>query len=288
MKLLSPDNSMDGKVCLVTGANSGIGKEVAKALAGRGAEVVMVCRDRDRGRAALEEIGAGAGSGALDLLIADMRSQKDIRRLASEFMSGRDRLDVLVNNAGTRFEHWEPTPEGLESTFALNHLSSFLLTNLLLNALNAGAPSRIITTGSGTHRRAAINFEDVMARQGYDETRAYDQSKLAQVYFTQELARRLEGAGVTVNCADPGYVDTNIGMAGGPDFRERWAQRKPILMTPEVGARTAVYAAASPDLEGVTGAYLENMALSPLSPEAKDIAIAKRLWDLSEELTRER
>ena len=126
-----------------------------------------------------------------------------------------------------------------------------------------------------------------MARQGYDETRAYDQSKLAQVYFTQELARRLKGAGVTVNCADPGYVDTNIGMAGGPDFRERWAQRKPILMTPEVGARTAVYAAASPELEGVTGAYLENMALTPLAPETQDIAIAKRLWDLSEELTRE-
>ncbi len=279
---------MDGKVCLVTGANSGIGKEVTRALAGRGAEVVMVCRDRDRGRAALEEIEAGAGSGALDLLIADMRSQQDIRRVAAEFMAKRDRLDVLVNNAGTRFEHWEPTPEGHESTFALNHLSSFLLTNLLLDVLKAGAPSRIITTGSGTHRRAAINFEDVMARQGYDETRAYDQSKLAQVYFTLELARRLEGAGVTVNCADPGYVDTNIGMAGGPDFRERWAQRKSILMTPEVGARTAVYAAASPELEGVTGAYLENMAITEITPEAQDIAIAKRIWDLSEELTRER
>ena len=153
--------------------------------------------------------------------------------------------------------------------------------------LKAGAPSRIITTGSGTHRRAAINFEDVMARQGYDETRAYDQSKLAQVYFTLELARRLEGAGVTVNCADPGYVDTNIGMAGGPDFRERWAQRKSILMTPEVGARTAIYAATSPELEGVAGAYLENMAITEITPEAQDIAIAKRLWDLSEELTRE-
>lgn len=285
---MASNRTMEGKVCLITGANSGLGKEEARALGAMGAAVVMVCRDETRGQAALEEIKATTASESLDLLLADMRSQQDIRRVAAEFKSKYQRLDALINNAGTRFEHWEPTPEGLESTFALNHLSAFLLTNLLLDVLKASAPSRVVTTGSSTYRRAILNFDDIMSKQDYDESFAYDQSKLAQVFFTHELARRLKGTRVTVNCADPGYVDTNIELAGGPAFRERWRQRKPILMTPEEGARTAVYAASSPELEEVTGAYLENMAVSEALQESLAEDIGRRLWNLSEELTRQR
>ncbi|PZC49055.1 MAG: NAD(P)-dependent dehydrogenase, short-chain alcohol dehydrogenase family [Chloroflexi bacterium] len=280
---------MEGKVCLVTGANKGLGKEVTLALAGMGATVVMVCRDHGRGRAALEEIKATTDSESLNLLVADMLSQQDIRRMAAEFRFKYTRLDVLVNNAGTRFGNWELTPDGHESTFALNHLSSFLLTSLLLDLLKTSAPSRIITTGSSTYRRAAINFDDIMPnQQNYDEATAYDQSKLAQVLFTFELARRLQGTGVTVNCADPGAVDTDIGVAGGPAFRERWRQRTPILVTPQEGARTAIHAASAPEMATVTGAYLENMAVTEAAPQSLDEEVATRLWNLSEELTEER
>jgi NAD(P)-dependent dehydrogenase (short-subunit alcohol dehydrogenase family) len=284
---MTSNGTMEGKVCLVTGANKGLGKEVALALADMGATVVMVCRDHDRGQVALEEIKAETGNSSLDLLLADMLSQQDIRRVASEFKSKYSRLHSLVNNAGTRFGDWELTPDGLESTFALNHLSSFLLTNLLLDLLKASAPSRIVTTGSSTYRRAAINFDDIMPnQQNYDEAIAYDQSKLAQVLFTHELARRLEGTGITVNCADPGAVDTDIGVAGGPAFRERWRQRLPILVTPQEGARTAIFAASDPEMGGVTGAYLENLAATEAAPQSLDEDVASRLWDLSEELTK--
>lgn len=283
---MTSNEIMEGKVCLVTGANKGLGKEVSIALAGMGATVVMVCRDYVRGQAALEEIRATTGSESLDLLVADMRSQQDIRSVANEFKSKYSRLDVLVNNAGTRFGDWGLTPDGLESTFALNHLSSFLLTNLLLDLLKASAPSRIVTTGSSTYKRASINFDDIMPNEhDYDEAVAYDQSKLAQVLFTHELARRLEGTGVAVNCADPGAVDTDIGVAGGPEFRERWRQRLPILVSPQEGALTAIFAASASEMEGVTGAYLENLAATEPAPQSLDEDVAKRLWDLSEELT---
>jgi len=277
---------MDERVCVVTGANSGIGKASAKAIAGLGAKVVMVCRDRGRGEAAMAEVVDALPDASLDLLIADLRSLGEVRRLAAEFGDRHARLDALVNNAGTRFAELEPTAEGYESTFALNHLAPFLLTHLLLDVLRASAPSRVVMVGSNTHRRATIDFDDLMGERGYDEARAYDQSKLANVLFTYELARRMRGTGVTAFCVDPGAADTNIGLSGGPAFRERWRGRLGTLAPPERPAETVAYAALSEDLAGATGLYLADRAPVESSPGSHDEDVARRLWEVSEALTR--
>jgi NAD(P)-dependent dehydrogenase (short-subunit alcohol dehydrogenase family) len=279
---------MNDKTCVVTGANSGIGKATAQGLAALGAKVVMVCRDVGRGEAARHEIRATTGNDSLDLLLADLRSQDQVRRLAAEIHERYDRLDVLVNNAGTRFGEWEPTPDGIESTFGLNHLSVFLLTQELESLLKSSAPARVITIGSGTHHRATIDFNDLTHEHDYDEARAYDQSKLATVMFTYEQARRLAGTGVTVNCVDPGAVNTNIGLSGGPAFQERWRGRLASLITPEEAAATVIHVAWSPDLETTTGEHFKDSELSPSSPGSHDEDFARRLWDVSLELTRER
>jgi NAD(P)-dependent dehydrogenase (short-subunit alcohol dehydrogenase family) len=275
---------LDGRVCVVTGANSGIGLASALGLAQAGAQVVLVCRSQERGAAALASIAAQAPGARASLALADLRSLAEVRRLAEE-LARLPGVDVLVNNAGTRFGAYEPTPDGYESTFALNHLAPFLLTNLLAPALRASAPARVIAIGSSTHRRASIAFDDLMPREGYDESRAYDQSKLADVLFTNELARRWAGTGVTALCVDPGAVDTGIGRSGGPAFQARWAQRTGSLRAPEQAARTVVWAASAPELEGRGGLYLEEMAITQAAPQALDEAVAQRLWEVSERLT---
>ncbi|CAN5637284.1 hypothetical protein BH24ACT21_BH24ACT21_06280 [soil metagenome] len=203
--------SMEGKVCLVTGATSGIGKVTAHELAKQGATVVIVGRSRQKVEATVEEINSRTGNQSVEYLLADLSSQKEIRSLAREFKSRYDRLDVLVNNAGAVFAEYGETEDGVERTFAVNHLNYFLLTNLLLDVLEASAPSRIVNVASGAHQGAELDFDDLGAKQNYGFMRAYGRSKLANIMFTYELARRLEGTGVTANALHPGSVATGIG-----------------------------------------------------------------------------
>lgn len=283
------NQDMNGKTCLITGANAGIGKAAALGLARLGATVVLLCRSEARGRAALEEIERRSGNRALHLLVADLASQPEIRRVAGEYLDRFQRLDVLVNNAAVLAGQERRLGEdGLELTFAVNHLAPFVLTGLLLDRLKASAPARIVTVASGAHRRVPLDFEDLQNERDYSPFDAYCRSKLANVYFTYELARRLEGTGVTANCLHPGVVSTAL-------FRDmkRWQRiaiwlGRPFLLTPARGADTAVYLAASPDVAGVTGKYFEKREAVRSSPVSYDAELARRLWDASEALTEAR
>jgi NAD(P)-dependent dehydrogenase (short-subunit alcohol dehydrogenase family) len=274
--------NMDGKVALVTGANSGIGKETALALARLQADLVIVCRDQERGRAALEDIKSKSANSSVELMICDLSSQTQIHKLAEEFKQKHKRLDVLVNNAGVILTRRRVTEDGLESTFAINHLAYFLLTNLLLDLIIQSAPARIVNVSSTVHKSATIDFDDLQSERSYSAMRAYGQSKLANVLFTYELARRLEGTRVTVNCLHPGVIATNIfrdisGMVG--------AAAKLFLKSPRRGAETSIYLATSPEVEGVTGKYFDDRRAVRSSTESYDEAIAEKLWQVSKQLT---
>ncbi|HEV2845757.1 MAG TPA: SDR family oxidoreductase [Thermoanaerobaculia bacterium] len=274
-----------GKNILITGATSGIGLEASVVLAGRGARVVLVGRDPRRTEAAVADVIARSGSADVSHLLCDFSSQADIRRLAGEVHARLDRLDVLVNNAGGVHNKRGVTVDGIETTFAVNHLGYFLLTNLLLDLLVRSAPARIVSVASDAHRRGTLDFADLGYERGYAIMRAYGRSKLANVLFAAELARRLEGTGVTSNSLHPGAVATNI-WSGAP----RWAQPlillflKPFLLSIEKGAATIVQLAASPELEGVTGKYFEKGKPVPPAPLGQDEALAKRLWKVSADL----
>ncbi|MEE9340796.1 MAG: SDR family oxidoreductase [Thermoplasmata archaeon] len=267
---------------MITGANSGIGYVTTRELAEMGADVVMVCRSKERGEAARNEIIRETGSGSVELMIADLSSQEEVRKLASDFMDTRDRLHVLVNNAALWPTKRILTVDGLELQFGLNHLAYFLLTNLLLDVLKASAPARVVNTSSGIHKRARINFDDLQAERGYRHMRAYGQSKVANVLFTYELARRLAGMGVTVNSFTPGMAKTNLGryMSRGAQFIFRLLAKKT-----ENGAATAIYLASSPEVDGVTGKYFADCRPAKSSKLSYDEDTAKRLWDVSEQLT---
>ena len=287
---------------MVTGASRGIGKATAAALAGMGAHVVLVCRDRERGEAAQGEIRARSGSEAVELMIADLSSQRQIRQLAADFRSKHDRLHVLINNAGTFEGERSETEDGLESTFAVNHLAPFLLTNLLLPLLVASEPSRIVTVSSTGHGYGTkINFDDLQGERRYRAGPAYSQSKLANVLFTYELARRLEGTGVTANCLHPGAVYTGLlryqGVVGAV-VRTLIGASRPLLLNTEQGAATSVYVASSPEVDGVTGHYFRKQEFAgwPMgfnapvravrsSKQSYDESVARRLWEVSEKLT---
>jgi len=280
---------LDGKICLVTGASSGIGKETAAALAGMGARVVLACRDGTRGEAAVREISDRTGSEAVELMLADLSSQQQVRQLAGAFQSAHDRLHVLVNNAGTFEGVRSVTEDGLETTFAVNHLAPFLLTNLLLPALIANAPARIVTVSSTGHGYGtAIHFDDLQCERRYGAMRAYSQSKLANVLFTYELARRLEGTGVTATCLHPGGVNTKLmryrGVAGALVGAARVLGR-PLLLSPAQGAETSVYLSSSLDVEGVTGAYFAKRRAVRSSKASYDESTMRRLWEVSAALT---
>jgi NAD(P)-dependent dehydrogenase (short-subunit alcohol dehydrogenase family) len=280
--------SLNGKVCMVTGANSGIGKVTALELARMGATVVLVCRSRSRGEQALEEIRRETGSSAVELMVADLSSQASARELAAAFRQKYDRLHVLVNNAGAIFPRRELTVDGLESTFALNHLGYFLLTNLLLDLIRASAPARIVNVSSGAHAMGAINFADLQAERKFNSWRAYGQSKLANILFTVELARRLEGTGVTVNCLHPGLVGTQFGAgyyADSPLARAVGSLMPLFAISPEKGAETSIYLATSPEVAGVTGKYFAKKRPVKPSRAATDMALAERLWQVSAQLT---
>src|SRR5215218_6575279 len=276
---------MDEKVCLITGATSGIGKATAMGLASMGASVVMVGRDRGRGEAAMAEIKEKSPNASVDLMLADLSSQEQIHRLADNFKEAYPRLDVLINNAGLFRSERITTADGLETTFAVNHLAYFLLTKLLLDVLKASAPSRIVNVASGEQRNGTIDFDDLQAEKGYKTAKAYSQSKLATVLFTYELARRLEGTGVSANCLHPGVVGTNLGsgVTGALGFTVR--ALTPLMKSPEKGAETSVYLASSPEVEGLSGGYFVKKAEARSSEASHDQRIARRLWEVSADLT---
>jgi NAD(P)-dependent dehydrogenase (short-subunit alcohol dehydrogenase family) len=275
---------MQGKVCLVTGATSGIGLETARALARRDATVVVLSRSRQRCEATADALRADTGNPRVEPLVADLSAQAEVRRAASEFQERFSRLDVLVNNAGAAYMKRQESVDGIEMTWALNHLGYFLLTNLLVDLLKRSAPARVVNVASDAHRYPKrIEFDEIQAQGRYRTFHRYGISKLANVLFTRELARRLEGTGVTVNALHPGLVATNFG-AGTPWFVQ-WTFRLWGL-SPERGARTAIYLATSPEVEGVSGKYFYKEKEVPPAATALDDALAGRLWEVSEAMTR--
>lgn len=273
---------MTGKVCIVTGANTGIGKETALGLARLGATVVMVCRDRDRSDAPLSEIKQKSGNDRVELMICDFSSQNSIRQFAEDFTQRHDRLDVLVNNAGVVLRKRSLTEVGIESTFAINHLGYFLVTNLLLDVLKKSAPSRIVNVSSTAHRFGKLDINAWPVGRDYTAFGAYANSKLANVLFTYELARRLEGTGVTANCLHPGGVGTNL-YRGLPNFLQ--ALIKLVTISPARGARTSIYLASSSEVEGVTGKYFVRRRQHESSEASRNDEAARILWEVSAELT---
>lgn len=282
---MSPaDTSMRGKVCLITGATSGIGLVTARELARRDAHVVIVGRDPARCDAALVHIRREATSDQVEALRADLSSQQQVRRLAQEFLDRHDRLDVLINNAGGIWFARQLTVDGLEMTFAVNHLAYFLLTHLLLDRLKASAPSRIINVASAAHRGAVLSFDDLMGEKNYTGWRAYRRSKLANLLFTYELARRLEGTGVTANAVHPGWVATRFGGTGWKGQLLQVVARVGAI-SPEKGARTVIYLATSPDVAQMSGRYFVKERVVNASVASLDTGAARRLWQVSLELT---
>ena len=273
---------MTGKVCIVTGANTGIGKETALGLARLGATVVMVCRDRARAETAQREIKQNSGNRQVELMLCDFSSQNSIRQFAQDFKQQYERLDVLVNNAGVVLRVRSLTEDGLESTFAINHLGYFLVTNLLLDILKMSAPSRIINVSSVAHRFGKLDINGWPTGRDYSSFGAYANSKLANVLFTYELARRLEGSGVTANCLHPGGVGTNL-YRGLPKFLQ--ALIKLVTIGPERGARTSIFLASSPEVEGITGKYFVRSRQQESSEASRNKEAARTLWEVSAELT---
>jgi NAD(P)-dependent dehydrogenase (short-subunit alcohol dehydrogenase family) len=277
--------TLKDKVVMITGANSGIGKAATLALAKMGANVVMVVRNKEKGEVARSEIIRGSQNALVDLLIADLSSLESVRRLATEFEKKYSKLHVLINNAGLFNQRRHVTTDGYENTFATNYLAPFLLTNLQLDQLKASAPSRIINVSSVGHYNGHINFNDLNLEKEYGGWKAYGQSKLALVLFTHELAKKLQGTGVTVNSVHPGTVATNIWTRPFGPVGFIMALPKLFMTRPEQGAQTIVYLASSPDARNLSGEYLEKLKVKKSSDESYDEEIAQRLWDVSAKLT---
>ncbi|MBY8986853.1 MAG: SDR family oxidoreductase [Candidatus Lokiarchaeota archaeon] len=276
--------SMEGKICIVTGANSGIGKATAMGLAKMNATVVMVCRSKERGEVAQKEIIELTGNNKVDLLICDLSSQKEIRDFATEFKSKYQNLHVLINNAGVMLSKKLLSVDGFETNFAVNFLAPFLLTNLLLEMLKKSAPSRIINVGSAAHRMGKIDFEDLQRKNKKGRFfRLYGSSKLALTLVSYELSRKLEDSHVTVNVVHPGLINTNLGR--DRNSTSSGFTRK-FLKSPEIGAETSIYLASSPEVEGVTGKYFVNKEVKPSSKTSYNEEYAKRMWEISLEMTK--
>jgi retinol dehydrogenase 14 len=276
---------MAGKVVLVTGGTGGIGKATAIGLAALGARVGITGRDPARTEQVAAEIRATSGNPAIDGFAADMSSQAEVRRLAVAVLDAYPRLDVLVNNVGGFWAHRHPTADGLEHTFALNHLASFLLTNLLLDRLKQSAPSRVVNVSSHVQAEGRIDFDDLQGGRAYSGQAAYSQSKLANVMFTNELARRLQGTRVTATSLHPGFVRTDFGAEDQAWFFSVISHVvRPFLKTPAQGAQTSIYLASSPDVDGVTGQFFVNGRPKTANKAANDPAIAARLWQTSTDL----
>lgn len=273
---------MSGKTVLITGGTGGIGRATAIRLASMGAKVGITGRDIGRAQRAAAEIASESGHGAVDIFAADMSSQSEVRRLAGQILAAYPRLDVLINNVGGFWSHRHVTADGLERTFALNHLAPFLLTSLLLDRLIASAPARIVTVASGAQSMGKIDFDDLMGKRKYSGQQAYNQSKLANVMFTYELARRLEGSGVTATVLHPGMTSTGFSSEDPSRvFAPLVAVMRPFMRKPAKGAETPIYLASSPEAAGITGTYFANRAARKSNKASYDRATTARLWDVS-------
>ena len=276
---------MTGTTVLITGGTGGIGRAAAIGLSSMGARVGITGRDRARAERAAAAITRESGNPAVDVFVADMSSQTEVRRLASEVLSAYPRLDVLLNNVGGFWAHRHVTADGLEHTFALNHLAPFLLTNLLLERLKASAPARVVTVSSGVQSAGKIDFDDLMGERKYSGQRAYSQSKLASVMFTYELARRLAGTGVTATVLHPGVTSTAFGAEDSAHgMAPIIAALRPFMRSPERGADTAIYLASSPEAESLTGQYFANRKAKKSHKSSYDTATTTRLWQVSADL----
>jgi retinol dehydrogenase 14 len=273
-------DALRGKVAMVTGANAGMGKEISLGLARLGATLVMVSRNRQRGEAARSDVEQQTGNPGVELLVADLSSQQSIRKLVAELGAHHERLHVLVNNAGMSSPRRTETVDGLETVFATNHLGPFLLTNLLLPLLKASAPARIVTVSSGAQAMGKLDFDDLQSARSYGEIRAYNASKLANILFTYELARRVKGTGVTANAVEPGFVRTNLKV---PFPFSIFSFMRGNAVD---GAKPTIFLASSPGVEGTSGAFFSNKGVAIRSSKITyDAATAARLWKVSEELT---
>jgi len=275
---------MKGKICMITGANSGIGKATAIGLAKLGATIVMMCRNKDRGEEALEDIKKECNNGNFDLLVADLSTQKAIHQLVKDFKEKYQFLHVLINNAGVNLSKRVLTEDGIETTFAVNYLAQYLLSILLFDVLQASSPARIVNVASSVVAKT-INFENLNGEKHYRQLNAYGQSKLAIILFTYEFARRIEGTGVTVNCLHPGYVKTNLIR----NFRKFVKYFYPFIglfmKSPKKGAKTSIYLASSPDIQGVSGKYFIKRKEVESTEVSYDEELAKDLWERSKALT---
>jgi NAD(P)-dependent dehydrogenase (short-subunit alcohol dehydrogenase family) len=278
--------SMKGKVCIITGASSGLGLVTARALARMGARVALVCRDKSRGEAAVAHVKDQSGNPDVDLFLADLSIQAQIRRLAEELLGRYPEIHILINNAGLLNMSYSTTGDGIETVFAVNHLAYFLLTQLLLPRLKESQPARIVSVASDAHVWGrALNWDDLGHRRKYRAMRAYGQSKLANIMFTYELSRKLVGTGVTANCLHPGAVATRFGKNNGVLARGITSLMRPFFRSPERGAETSIYLASSPEVEGKSGKYFFNRKEKRSLRYSYDEGEAKRLWDLSLQMT---
>jgi NAD(P)-dependent dehydrogenase (short-subunit alcohol dehydrogenase family) len=282
-------DDMTGKVIVITGGNTGIGKEAAVGLAGLGAHVVITSRNEERGRVARDEIAERTGNQRVEVMPLDLASFRSIRSFAGDVHDRFERLDVLVNNAGLILLRRRETDDGFEETFGVNHLGHFLLTDLLLERLRTSAPARVVVVSSNAHKgaRRGLDFDDLEGERRYRWMAAYSKSKLANIYFTRELARRVDGSGVTVNALHPGFVRSDFGRGGDLGGVYGWGIKYlagPFAISPEKGARTTIYLASSPEVDGVSGGYFYKCKPATPSAVARDDAAAGRLWDVSEQL----
>jgi retinol dehydrogenase-12 len=276
---------MQNKICLVTGATNGIGKVTALELAKMGATVIVVGRNPDKTEAVVNELRAQSGSDRVDKALADLSSLAEVRALAENFKRKYSRLDVLVNNAGAYFGKRQVSADGYEMTFALNHLSYFLLTALLLDVLKASAPSRIVNVASDAHRTVPLDFDDLQAEKKFNGLVVYGRSKLANILFTYELAKRLQGTNVTANTLHPGFVATGFGADSGALMRIGIKITARLMgVSVEEGAQTTIYLASSPEVEGVTGKYFQKCKPAQSSAASYDVDARERLWQISEQL----
>ncbi|MFP6661794.1 MAG: SDR family NAD(P)-dependent oxidoreductase [Myxococcota bacterium] len=273
-----------GRSVMLTGASSGIGLAGARALAALGANLWLVCRSRERGEAAVAACEAEGGGGKTRLLLADLAGQAAIRRLADDFLRSDEPLHVLVNNAGAVFFERLLTTDGIESTFAVNHLAPFLLTNLLLPRLCESAPARVITVASAGHRTGRIRLDDLESKRKYRAFSQYGNTKLANVLFTHELARRLEGGSVVAHSLHPGVVDTNLGMQNSGWLRNVWKAVHPLFSRPETGAQTLVHLVTAPEVQSQNGGYWSKGRPQRAAARGRDDAMAQALWQKSVEL----
>ena len=283
MEALAQAPELAGKVCLLTGATQGIGRATAQALGrqGRGLTLVLIARDPARGEQLAAELRAHSRS-PIELLVGDLSSQAEVRRLAAAFLARHDRLHILINNAGAVFTRRQLSADGIELTWALNHLGYFLLTNLLLDTLKKSAPARIINVASSAHRRVpGINFADLQSEKNYAGMRVYGQSKLANILFTRELAHRLAGSGVTANCLHPGVVRSGFALNTRSLLNLGYRLMGPFLRAPEQAADDLVYLATSEAAKDVTGAYFIGRRPARSTRAASDLAAARRLWEVS-------